>query len=337
MLVRLGFGLVAILTISSCGSNSSAMVSGSSEPTSPSPSLSADDQLLLTALDQLGFKLYETPLLIGNFVFAGAGLDYNHRVLQMEYGGLAIDEWGAPDLVPTNGACKDQDAFAEPCSFLVRSPAGRELYKSGPLDPGKVFVRVGETGFRIQAGGLRRLTLADLMIVVDALAPVTPEQVIALNQNAVAYAKHLRDSVAQLIDFTTYLPVKTIQDFVLDRKVVQNPADPRHPYLGLHYQRVGNGNQANEFWVAEFRDDKPLSAGYCGDASPELPGFFHSCTLLFTTPGGIALYSTFGDIRFEMGTTRIVVELDITIDKLSRDDVAPYVDSFIEVPALSLT
>jgi hypothetical protein len=312
------------------------VASRSASPPATSPSLSANDQQLLTALDHVGFKLYETPLLIGNFIFAGAGLDYFERVLQMAYGGLAIDEWGAPDLVPTSGVCKDEDAFAEPCSFLARSPNGRDLYESTPLDPGKAFVRIGDTGFRIQAGGLRRLTLSDLKTVVDGLAPVTPEQVTALNQKASANAKSLQDTVVQRIDFKTHLPKKTVQNFVLDRKVLQNPTDPRHPYLDLHYQRVSIGNQANEFWVNEFRDDKPLGAGYCGDANPELPGFFHSCNLLLTTPDGIVLYSTYGDMRFDMGATRIVVELDMTIDKLSRDDVTEYVDSFVEVPAASL-
>lgn len=336
MLRKFGSVLFALVVLSSCGSSSSATASRSARPPLPSPTLSDNDEQLLTALKSVGFQLYETPLLIGNFIFSGAGLDYYQRVLQMEYGGLAINEWSAPDLAPTTGFCNDEDRFAEPCSFLAQSPGRRDLYQSGPLDPGKVYVRIGATGFRIQAGGLRRLNLTDLVTVVDGFASTTPEQVIELNQKAVDYAKYLQDTVAQRIDFKTYLPQKTIQNFVLDRKLLQNPTDPRHPYFDIHYGRVTTGNQALEFWVNEFRDDTRLSTGYCGDSSPESPGYFHSCNSLFTTPSGIRLYSTYGDMRFDMGTTRIVVMLDIKIDQLTNDEVTQYVDSFVEVPAASL-
>ena len=321
--------------ISSCGSAGTPPVAAQ-----PTPTLSQYDTELLTQLTQAGIQTYETPIRIGKYVFRGAGLNYDRNVLSLGYGGLVIDEWKAADFDPSSGSCRTDPRYTWVCNFLAKTPAGHALYAgaSGGLpgyapDLADVYLELGSTALHVKGAAGQTPSLQDLFTVVDGLAPMTPAKVVALNQEAQDYAQHLQDTVASRIDFKTYLPQKSIQDFSLDRKFLGNPTDPLHPYLYLHFGRVVTANRAFEFTVDEFRDDTPLSSSHCGFHNPDINGPGDHCALLFTTPKGISVYSSSLTMRFDLGPTRVVIWLDMEVYRLTQDDVTQFVDSFVEVPA----
>ena len=326
--------LIAI-ALSACGSTPTPVA----QKPSPSPSLSTYDLELLAQLKVVDFQTYETDVTFGAYVFDGAGLNYDRNTLQLVYGGLAIDEWKAVNFNPASGKCSTADpAFSWNCSFLASSPHGHALYAgpSGglpgyPPDLGDVYVELGSTVAHIQRGGLHTPSLADLEMIADALKPVTPDAVVNLNVKARDYKLFLETTVTSRINFKTYLPQKTVEDFTLDRKTLGNPTDPLHPYLVLHFGRVATGNVALEFWVDEFRDDAPLSTDHCGATNPELGSSGDRCVLSFMTPKGTAVYSTYSETRFDLRPTRIVVWLSMTINKLSQQELTDFIDSFTEV------
>lgn len=291
------------------------------------------------------FQTYETDVTIGAYVFARAGLNYDRNTLQMIYGGVAIDEWKAVNFNPASGKCSTADpAFSWNCSFLVTSPGGHMLYAGPtgglpgyPPDLGDVYVELGSTIVHIQGGGLHKPSVADLEMFADGLKPVTPDAVVNLNVKARDYKAYLEKTVTSRIDFRTYLPQKALQNFTLDRKIFGNPTDPLHPYLVLHFGRISKGNEAYEFSVGEFRDDVPLSVDHCGVTNPELGSLGERCVLSFTTPNGAAVYSTYSETRFDRGSTRIVVEYSLTINKVSRQEMTDFIDSFTEVGPKDIT
>jgi hypothetical protein len=326
--------LIAIV-LSACGSGPTPVAA---KP-SPSPSLSAYDLELLAQLKVVDFQTYETDVTFGAYVFDGAGLNYDRNTLQLVYGGLDIDEWKAVNFNPASGKCSTADpAFSWNCSFLATSPRGHILYAGPtgglpgyPPDLGDVYLELGSTVVHIQRGGLHTPTVADLEMFADGLKPVTPDAVVGLNVQARDYKVYLERTAASRINFKPYLPQKAVEDFTLDRKTLGNPTDPLHPYLVLHFSRVAKANEAFEFSVDEFRDDVPLSPEHCGSANPELGSIGERCALSFTTPRGTAVYSTYSMTRFDLGSTRIVVWLSMTIHKVSQQQMTDFVDSFTEV------
>jgi hypothetical protein len=321
--------------IAGCGSTP---VPGAMQPT---PTLDPQDQQLLAELKAVDFQLYETPVTIGGYVFGGAGLNYDRNTLQLTFGGLAIDEWKAVAFNPEGGKCSTADPrYSWNCAVLAQSPGGHVLYASPsgglpgyPPDLGDVYLELGSTVVHLQRAAGHTPTLSDLQMFADGLEYVTPERAVLLNQKARDYAQSLQKTAAARIDFKTYLPQKTIQDFTLDRKGLGNPTDPLHPYLYLHFGRVAKANEAFEFTVDEFRDSVPLSSSHCGVASPELNAPYDRCILWFTTPAGIGVYSSYETTRFDRGPTRIVVWLSMQIDKITQDEMSQFIESFAEVPS----
>lgn len=331
--------LIAIV-LSACGSGPTPVA----QKPSPSPSLSAYDLELLAQLKVVDFQMYETDVTIGAYVFDRAGLNYDRNTLQLVYGGLDIDEWKAVNFNPASGKCSTADpAFSWNCSLLATSPRGHMLYAGPagglpgyPPDLGDVYVELGSTVVHIQGGGLHTPSVADLEMFADGLKPVTPDAVVILNVKARDYKVNLERTTASRINFKTYLPQKAVEDFTLDRKTLDNPADPLHPYLVLHFSRVATGNVALQFWVDEFRDDVPLSTDHCGVTNPELRSV-DRCVLSFTTPNGTPVYSTYSQTRFDLRPTRIVVWLSMTINKLTQQQMTDFIDSFTEVPPKDIT
>lgn len=336
---------MVIVVGSACGSTHAASPSPSaatpSASASPSPTLSPYDQELLTELRAVDLHIYETPIRVGAYVFAGAGLNYDRNTLQLQYGGIAIDEWKALNFDPSSGKCSTADPqYSWNCQLLASSPQGRTLYASPagglngyPADLGDVYVELGSTVINMKRSGLHTPSLADLMMFADTLAPVAADGVVQLNIDARAYAQELRDTVASRIDFKTYLPQKPLQDFTLDKKFLLNPTDPPHPYLYLHFSRVAVGNEAFEFTAAEFRDSAPLSASHCGVLDPESYTPDTKCKLTFTTSRGIAVYTDYSTTRFDLGPTRVTLLYSMQIDKVTGDELSAFIDSFVEVPA----
>lgn len=285
--------------------------------------------------------MYETPIRIGSYVFRDAGLNYDRNTLQLQYGGIAIDEWKALNFDPSSGKCSTQSPqYSWNCQFIARSPHGNTLYASPagglsgyPADLGEVYVELGSTVINMKRSGLHTPSLADLIMFADLLAPVVADAVVQLNVDARAYAQELRDTVASRIDFKTYLPQKPLQRFMVDKKLLLNPTDPLHPYLYLHLSRVALGNEAFEFTVAEFRDGTPLSSSHCGVLDPEFYTPDTNCKLTFTTSRGIAVYTDYSTTRFDLGPTRVTLEYSMQIDKVSSAELSAFVDSFSEVPA----
>jgi len=337
-----------ILLGSACGgshadrSSPSAVTAGVSA--SPSPTLSQDDQQLLTELRSVDFQMYETPIRIGAYVFARAGLNYDRNMLQLEYGGIAIDEWKALNFDPSSGKCSTAVLqYSWNCHFLVTSPRGHTLYASPagglngyPADLGDVYVELGSTVINMKRSGLHTPSLADLTMFADILAPVAADAVLRLNIDAQAYAQELRDTVASRIDFKTYLPQKPLQDFALDKKFLLNPTDPLHPYLYLHFGRVAVGNEAFEFTGAEFHDGTPLSASHCGVVNPKFYVKDTNCKLTFTTSRGVAVYTDYSTTRFDLGATRVTLSYSMQIDKVTSAELGTFIDSFSEVPATQI-
>ena len=284
--------------------------------------------------------MYETPIRIGAYVFGGAGLNYDRNTLQLQYGGIAIDEWKALSFDPSSGKCSTAyPQYSWNCNFLARSPQGHTLYASPvgglnghPADLGDVYVELGSTVVNMQRSGLHTPSLADLTMFADRLAPVAADAVVRLNAEAQTYKQELRDTVASRIDFKTYLPQKPLQNFTLDKKFLLNPTDPLHPYLYLHFGRVAVGNEAFEFTAAEFRDGTALSASHCGVLSPEFYGSDPNCKLTFTTSRGIAVYTDYATTRFDLGPTRVTLLYSMQIAKVTSADLSTFIDSFAEVP-----
>lgn len=335
-----GWAMIAI-TVGACGPTS-IPVAESPAPTfaeSPSPTLTEYDRELLAELRAVDFEMYETSVTIGSYVFGAAGLNYERNTLQLSYGGLGIDEWKAVAFNPASGKCSTVDPrFTWNCVALASSPGGNMLYAGPagglpgyPPNLGDVYVELGSTVVHLHSSAGHSPTLADLKMFADGLALVTAEQVVSLNQEARAYAQHLHDTASSRIDFKTYLPRQNLLNFTLDRKGIDNPTDPLHPYVYLHFQRVANGNEAFEFTADEFRDDVPVSASHCGIGSPELRSLYDRCAFWFTTPGGIAVFSTYSSTRFDRGSTRIVVWFSAAIDGVAQEDMSRFVDSFAEV------
>jgi hypothetical protein len=274
-------------------------------------------------------------------VFAGAGLNYDRNTLQLEYGGIAIDEWKALNFDPSSGKCSTADPqYSWNCHFLASSPHGHTLYASPagglngyPADLGDVYVELGSTVINMKRSGLHTPSLADLMMFADSLAPVAAGAVVQLNIGARDYAQKLLDTAASRIDFKTYLPLKPLQDFTLDKKFLLNPTDPLHPYLYLHFSRVATSNEAFEFTAAEFRDGAPLGASHCGVLDPEFYTPDTNCKLTFTTSRGIAVYTDYASTRFDLGATRVTLLYSMVIDKVTAAELSAFIDSFVEVPA----
>jgi hypothetical protein len=294
---------------------------------------------LLAQLKSVDFQAYETDVTIGNYVFGGAGLNYDRNTLLLAYGGLAIDEWKAVNFNPGSGKCSTADpAFSWNCTFLASSPKAHMLY-AGPIgglpgypaDLGDVYVEMGSTVVHLKGSGLHTPSLADLEMLVDALKPATPDAVVGLNIKARAYSVYLDQTVVSRINFKTYVPQKAVEDFTLDSKTLGNPTDPLHPYLVLHFRRVATGNVAFEFSVDEFRDDVPLSTEHCGLTNPEIGSLGAPCVLSYTTPKGKAVYTTYSETRFDISATRIVVWLSMTIHKLTQQQMTDFIDSFVEI------
>jgi hypothetical protein len=332
--------LIAI-AFSACGSAPTPVA----QKPSPSPSQNAYDLEFLAQLKAVDFQTYETDVTFGAYVFDGAGLNYDRNTLQLVYGGLEIDEWKAVTFNPTSGKCSTADpAYSWNCSLLATSPRGHMLF-AGPIgglpgyppDLGNVYVELGSTVAHIRGGGLHEPSLGDLEMFADGLKPVTPDAVVDLNAKARDYKAYLAQTVATRIDFKTYVPQKAMQNFTLDRKILGNPADPLHPYLVLHFGRISKGNQAYEFSLNEFRDDVPLSVDHCGATSPEIGSIGVRCMLSFTTPKGAAVYSTYSETRFDRGSTRLVIEYSLAIDKVSQQEMTDFVDSFTEVDPKDIT
>ncbi len=333
-----------IVVGSACGSAHAAGPSPSagtaSVSASPSPILDPYDQELLTELRTLDFQMYETPIRVGGYVFAGAGLNYDRNTLQLQYGGIAIDEWKALNFNPSSGKCSTQSPqFTWNCHFLARSPEGHALYASPaggldgyPPDLGDVYVELGSTVINMKSSGLHTPSLADVKMFADTLAQVGADAVVQLNAGARAYAKELRATVASRIDFKTYLPQKPLQDFTLDKKFLLNPTDPLHPYLYLHFSRIAVGNEAFEFTAAEFRDGTALSTSHCGVMDPELYIPDPNCKLTFTTSRSIAVYTTYASTRFDLAPTRVTFLYSMQIDKVTSAELSTFIDSFVEVP-----
>jgi hypothetical protein len=285
--------------------------------------------------------MYETPIRIGAYVFAGAGLNYDRNTLQLQYGGIAIDEWKALNFDPSSGKCSTADPkYSWNCHFLASSPQGHTLYASPagglngyPADLGDVYVELGSTVINMRRSGLHTPSLADLMMFADTLAPVAADAIVQLNIGAQDYAQKLRDTVASRIDFKTYLPQKLLQDFTLDKKFLLNPTDPLHPYLYLHFGRVAVGNEASEFTAAEFRDGTPLGASHCGVLDPEFYTPDTICKLTFMTSRGIAVYTDYSSTRFDFGPTRVTLLYSMQIDNMTGAELSAFIDSFVEVPA----
>jgi hypothetical protein len=333
---------MVIVVGSACGSPHAAGAppSAATASASASPTLSPDDQQLLTELRTVDFQMYETPIRIGAYVFSGAGLNYDRNTLQVEYGGMAIDEWKALNFDPSSGKCSTQDPqYSWNCKFLASSPQGHTLYASPsgglngyPADLGDIYVELGSTVINMKRSGLHTPSLADLMMFADTLAKVAADAVVRLNIGARAYAQHLRDTVTSRIDFKTNLPQKPLQDFTLDKKFLLNPTDPLHPYLYLHFSRVAVGNEASEFTAAEFRDGYALSASHCGVLDPEFYTPDTNCKLTFMTSRGIAVYTDYSTTRFDLGPTRVTLFYSVQIDKVTSAELSTFIDSFVEVP-----
>jgi len=333
----------ALLLGAACGAP------GAGSPTAATPTPAAVvtpiqyDLDLKAQLDNVSFKLYATPLQFDGYVFSGSGLDYYKTDFGLQYGGLSIDEWRVTTFNPSSGFCKPEvDAPAAGyCALIGASPAGRQVYGlgngglKGPPTFEALFLVLNATGVNFRFSISRRVTLKDVYAVADALAPATPAGIITLNQKARALAESLHDTAPSRLDFKTYLPERTVGTFAIDRMVIGNPTDPLHPYLDLHYRRTAIGNQAFEFWVSEFRDDTRLSPGHCGVVNPEIT-LEGRCASLFTTPAGTPVYGTYGSTRFDRGSTRISIHLDLKIDQLTQDEMAAYVDSFHEVDATTI-
>jgi hypothetical protein len=331
----------SLLGVVACGT-----VSTAARP-SPAPTVTPTqyDLQLLSDLGQLSFTPYLAPLQIDNYVFNGAGLNYHKTALLLDFGGLPMTEWHAVTFNPSSGSCEPEvsDMTGSFCQQLGTSPKGRAIYGglAGGLPGGRpdfqhFYTVIGSTGVGLNALVQRIPTLHDVMMVVDSMAAATPAQVVGLNQQARALATSLHDGAARKLDFATYVPDRTIQHYRVDRYWIGNPTDPLHPYLDIHYVRSDPGNNvAVEFWVDEFRDDIPLSSTHCGIENPELT-MPQGCTLLFTTPGGVDVYGTYGSTRFDRGSTRITFLLDMRINQLNQDDVAAYVDSFHKVDATTI-
>ena len=100
---------MVIVVGSACGSPHAAgpspTAATASASAAPPPTLSPYDQELLTELRNVDFQMYETPIRIGAYVFTGAGLNYDRNTLQLQYVGIAIDEWKALNFEPTSGKC----------------------------------------------------------------------------------------------------------------------------------------------------------------------------------------------------------------------------------------
>lgn len=339
---------MVIVVSSACGSSHAASPSPSaataSASASPSPTLGPNDQELLTKLRAVDFQMYETPIMIGAYVFAGAGLNYDRNTLQLQYGGTAIDEWKALNFDPSTGKCTTPDPkYSWNCQLLASSPQGHTLYAGPvgglngyPADLGDVYFELGSTVIHMTRSGLHTPLLADLMMFADTLAPVTADAVVQLNIGARDYAQGLRDTVASRIAFKTYLPQKQLQNFTLDKNFLLNPTDPLHPYLYLHFGRVSVGNQAFEFTAAECRDDTPLSASHCGVLDPEFYTPDTRCKLTFTTSHGIAVYTDYNTTRFDLGPTRVTLLYSMLIDKVTSAELSAFIDSWVEVPAGSI-
>lgn len=330
---------VALVTAGTACARPTASSGAAPTPTAPAATPNQNDLELLPKLMQLGFQIYTTPIVVHGFVFDRSGVDYDGTSLGLEYGGFEIVEWHVTTFSPASGFCKPEveSAGLTYCALIGRSSKGRVIYgglggglPGGTPDFEHFYVVLNSTGVYVNTS--TGLTLDEIRAVVDGLAPTTPAQLISLNQQARAYADSLRANVASRIDFKTYLPQGTIPDFARDKAYLLNPTDPMHPYLYLHFGRVVPGvNVAIEFTVYEYRDDIPLSATHCGFISPELSLPDTKCPLLLTSPNGVNVYSTYGTTRFDRGSTRITMLLDVHIDNVAYADMASFVDSFQEV------
>jgi len=331
---------VALVTAGTACSRPTASTAAASTPAAaPTATPNQNDLELLPKLMQLGFQIYTTPIVVHGFVFDRSGVDYDGTSLGLEYGGFEIVEWHVTTFDPASGFCKPEveSAGLTYCALIGRSSRGRAVYSGlwgglpgGPPDFEHFYVVLNSTG--VFVGTSKSLTLQEIYAVVDALAPATPAQLISLNQQARAYADSLRANVASRIDFKTYMPQGTIPEFARDKAFLLNPTDPQHPYLNIHFGRVvPANNKAFEFSVFEFRDDIPLGATHCGYISPELTLPDTKCPLLLTSPNGINVYSTYGTTRFDRGSTRITMFVDVHINLVSLSDMAAFVDSFQEV------
>jgi hypothetical protein len=330
-----------VIADTACSRLSSSTSSASTPTAAPTTTPNQYDVELLPQLMQLGFQIYATPIVVRGFVFDRSGVDYDGTSLGMVYGGFEIVEWHVATFNPASGFCKPEvvSAGLSYCAPLGHSTKGRAIYgglwgglPGGSPDFEHFYVVLNSTG--VYVGTSRSLTLAEIDAVVDSLTPATPAQLISLNQQARAYADSLRANVASRIDFKTYMPQGTIPEFARDKALLLNPTDPQHPYLYIHFGRVVPANNKSfEFSVYEFRDDTPLSATHCGYISPELMLTDTKCPLLLTSPNGINVYSTYGTTRFDRGSTRITMFVDVHINLVSLSDMASFVDSFQEVPA----
>jgi hypothetical protein len=336
---------VALVTAdTACSRLSAAPASASTPAAAPAATPNQNDLDLLPKLVKLGFQIYATPVVVHGFVFDRSGVDYDGTSVGLEYGGFEIVEWHVATFNPASGFCKPEVASAglTYCALIGSSTKGRAVYgglwgglPGGPPDFEHFYVVLNSTG--VYVGTSKALTREEVYAVVDSLAPTTPAQLISLNQQARAYADSLRANVASRIDFKTYLPQATIPDFARDKAFLLNPTDPMHPYLYLHFGRVVPGvNVAIEFTVYEYRDDIPLSATHCGFINPELDLQDTKCPLLLTSPNGVKVYSTRGTTRFDRGSTRITMLLDVHLENVALADMAAFVDSFQEVDARTI-
>jgi len=339
---------VAVIMVGACGSAGSVAGGARPSPSGPQPTLTPPqlatyDAQLLIDLKAIDFQVFETDIMVGRYVMRNGGLDYDKKSFGVDYSGLVIDEWKAMAFNPDSGKCSTQyPQYTWNCSYLATSPRCHRIYASPsgglngyPPDLADVYVELATTVLNLKGATGNVPSLGDLEMMVDALNPVTPEEAVRRNQRARDNTQYLLDTAASRVDFKTYLPTAPLENFALDRKILDNPSDPMHPYLYLHFARVAIGNQAFEFTVDEFRDDVPLSAAHCGIYSPEIR-LQERCAPWFTTARGVAVFASYSSTLFDRSPTRIVIHYSASIHGVTRAEMEPFVDSFAQVAATTI-
>ena len=239
---RIAAWAVAVVMVGACGSAGSVAGGARPTPSGPQPTLTPPqlasyDAQLLSDLKAIDFQVFETDIIVGRYVMRNGGLDYDKKSFGVEYSALVIDEWKAMAFNPDSGKCSTQyPQYTWNCSYLATSPRGHRIY-AGPVgglngyppDLADVYVELATTVLNVKGAAGNVPSLGDLDMMVDALSPVTPEEAVRRNQRARDNTQYLVDTAATRVDFKTYVPTAPLQNFALDRKILDNPSRPDAP------------------------------------------------------------------------------------------------------------
>lgn len=222
------------------------------------------------------------------------------------------------------------------CEFAATTPRGRKVYsytqaatlKYNPnAKPESYFVDLGSTVISLEYFP-REITLDEIIMVVDALEPVSLDELKNLNISAEQSSKSIKSNAEQHVQFKVFKPTYSPDGYRLKRYLLGNPYDPTNPDLLVEF--------TNNLRMYEFKSKQVFNPPQnCGQSSAESEGKYSyavGCSLFTTTPKGTKIYSNNVEYFLMLNGTKIT----IMFGPNDKNEITRLVDSLVETPLAQL-